>query len=201
MLYAHVFCCLALQATTLGSVHEINVKVQCIEVRRQMGELPVVKFLSLACYTSIINKYFSSLATQTLSFNLASYIPIDMYFDRESTVKDDDSRTLPDGEEIQKKNQGEKETKGKREKKLKSQDVGNVVNLADSSAVLQGNQVSLHEKKHSLPERKRERQQKLLITPGGLWYDLVSIGTHLVSCSITFLKHNCQILINCTTDC
>ena len=126
-----------------------------------------------------------------------------MYFDRESAVKDDDSRTLPDDGEIQKKNQGENETKGKREKKLKSQDVGNVVNPADSSVVLQGNQVPLHEKKHSLPERKREHQQKLLITPGGLWYDLVSIGIYLVSCLITLLKQTCQnniYLINLTTD-
>ena len=110
---------------------------------------------------------------------------------------------MPDGEEIQKKNQGEKETKGKREKKLNSQDVGNVVKSADSSAVLQGNQVSLHEKKHSLPERKRERQQKLLIMPGGVWYDLVSTLYWNASCQLSFLKQTCQnnIVINLTTDC
>ena len=124
-----------------------------------------------------------------------------MSLDRESAGKDDDTRTLPDSEEIQKKHEGEKQTKGKREKKLKSQDVGTVVKSADSSVVLQGNEVSLNEKKHSLPERKRERQQKLLITPGRLWYNLVSIGMHLASCSITFLKQTYQvIIINFTTD-
>ena len=88
-----------------------------------------------------------------------------MYYgdDRESAGENDGSSPLSDDKEVTKNNQVGKETKGKREKKLKSKDVTNTASHRTQ------------EKKHSLQGRKRGSPHKLLITPGGLWYDLVSM--------------------------
>ena len=85
-------------------------------------------------------------------------------------VETRETKTLVENGEMTKK-QEESETKRKKEKRLKNKE-----KFADSSVVAQEAQVSLLAKKHSLLERKRGPHQKLLITPGGLWYDLVSIG-------------------------
>lgn len=90
-------------------------------------------------------------------------------FDRESSGRDEEATTLVDSGEMTKK-QEERETKRKKEKRLKNKE-----SFADSSVESQEAQVSLLTKKQSLLERKRGPHQKLLITPGGLWYDLVSM--------------------------
>jgi len=59
----------------------------------------------------------------------------------------------------------ERENKGKKEKKLKSKGVEKGVESPGVVAITQEPQV--------LPERKGGPSQKLLIKPGGLWYDLV----------------------------
>ena len=87
-----------------------------------------------------------------------------------------DSQASSDDGEVQKMNkQGGKETKGRKEKKVKSKDAGNTMKSADTTMMSQEPQVPVHEKKLVLPERKRSPHQKLLIAPGGLWYNLVSM--------------------------
>lgn len=65
----------------------------------------------------------------------------------------------------------ERENKGKKEKKLKSKRVEKGVETPGVVAITQEPQV--------LPERKGGPSQKLLIKPGGLWYDLVSTDSKL----------------------
>lgn len=77
---------------------------------------------------------------------------------------------MPKTGEIQKKDQAEKEhKKGKKENKFKSKDAEKALESTESKMTAQEPQV--------LPDRKGGPHQKLLIKPGGLWYDLVSIGT------------------------
>lgn len=73
----------------------------------------------------------------------------------------------PKPEEIQKIAEAEeKGDKGKKEKRLKSKDAEKGTDSSKSSA----------QEPLTLPERKGGPHQKLLIKPGGLWYELVSIG-------------------------
>ncbi|XP_068730456.1 CCAAT/enhancer-binding protein zeta-like [Montipora capricornis] len=81
---------------------------------------------------------------------------------KENAGENDGSSPLSDDKEVTKNNQVGKETKGKREKKPKSKDVTNTASHRTQ------------EKKHSLQGRKRGAPHKLLITPGGLWYDLIA---------------------------
>ena len=66
----------------------------------------------------------------------------------------------------------ERENKGKKEKKLKSKGAEKGVESPGVVAITQETQV--------LPERKGGPSQKLLIRPGGLWYDLVSTDSKLI---------------------
>jgi len=102
-----------------------------------------------------------------------------VHFCREQHAdKDDhDTRTVLDNEEIPKENQGAKEGKGKKEKKLKSKDAENKMKSSESSVVSQEPQASLSQNKHSVPDQKRAPHQKLLITPGGQWFDMVGYST------------------------
>ena len=61
------------------------------------------------------------------------------------------------------------EKKGKREKKVISQGAEKGVESIGDVTTTQQPQV--------LPERKGGKHEKLLIKPGGLWYDLVSTVT------------------------
>ena len=70
---------------------------------------------------------------------------------------------LPVNGVAKKNNNLKKEKIGRREKKHKFEDIRNVVP-----------QEQLQRKKHNLPKEERGAHQKLLIIPGGLWYDLVS---------------------------
>ncbi|XP_020619929.1 CCAAT/enhancer-binding protein zeta-like [Orbicella faveolata] len=73
--------------------------------------------------------------------------------------------SLPKHEDIQEGGQSEKGKKGKKGKKLKSQGAEKGV---ESTGV-----VTTTPEPQVLPERKERPCQKLLIKPGGLWYDLV----------------------------
>ncbi|KAJ7365571.1 hypothetical protein OS493_005686 [Desmophyllum pertusum] len=85
----------------------------------------------------------------------------------ESAAKEENrTNILPKTGEIQKKDQAEKEhKKGKKENKFKSKDAEKALESTESKMTAQEPQV--------LPERKGGPYQKLLIKPGGLWYDLV----------------------------
>lgn len=99
-------------------------------------------------------------------------------FDRESIgeEKNNKSSNHPGNTEIPKSNLDEKEPKRKKEKKNKAKSDTNLKQSADSKKVLSNvAQVPLSDKKLVLPERRQGPHEKLLITPGGLWYDLVSI--------------------------
>ena len=88
--------------------------------------------------------------------------------DSESTAKEENIKdSLPKHKDIQEKNQLEKEKKGKKDKKLKTQVAEEGVESTGVVTTTQQPQV--------LPERKGGPCQKLLIKPGGLWYDLVSL--------------------------
>lgn len=99
-------------------------------------------------------------------------------FDREGIGEETNnkSRNQPGNTEIPKSNLDEKEPKRKKEKKNKSKSDANQKQSADSKKVLSDvAQVPSSDKKLVLPERRQGPHEKLLITPGGLWYDLVSI--------------------------
>lgn len=99
-------------------------------------------------------------------------------FDRESIreEKNNKSSNQPGNTEIPKSNLDEKEPKRKKEKKNKAKSESNQKQSADSKKVLSNvAQVPSSDKKLVLPERRQGPHEKLLITPGGLWYDLVSI--------------------------
>ena len=100
------------------------------------------------------------------------------FFDRESIgeEKNNKSSNQPGNTEIPKSNLGKKEPKRKKEMKNKAKSDANQKQSADSKKVLSHvAQVPLSDKKLVLPERRQGPHEKLLITPGGLWYDLVSI--------------------------
>ena len=80
----------------------------------------------------------------------------------EQNIKD----SLPKHENIQVRDQSEKGKKEKKQKKLKLQGAEKGVESTGDATTTQEPQV--------LPERKGGPFQKLLIKPGGLWYDLVS---------------------------
>ncbi|KAL9954460.1 hypothetical protein ACROYT_G042001 [Oculina patagonica] len=83
----------------------------------------------------------------------------------ESAAKENSSNMFPKSGEILNKDETEKENKGKKEKRLKSKDTEKGTDLAKSKMTVQEPQ--------TLPERKGGPHQKLLIKPGGLWYELV----------------------------
>ena len=99
-------------------------------------------------------------------------------FDRESIgeEKNNKSSNQPGNTEIPKSNLGEKEPKRKKEMKNKAKSDANQKQSADSKKVLSDvAQVPSSDKRLVLPERRQGPHEKLLITPGGLWYDVVSI--------------------------
>lgn len=90
--------------------------------------------------------------------------------DSESAAKAGNIKdSLPKHEDVQEGGQSEKGKKGKKGKKLKSQGAEKGV---ESTGV-----VTTTPEPQVLPERKGGPYQKLLIKPGGLWYDLVSTDT------------------------
>lgn len=90
-----------------------------------------------------------------------------IFLDSKNIAKEENIKeSLPKHENIQAEDQSEKGKKGKKEKKLKSQG-------AEKGVESQGDVVTIQEHQ-VLPERKGGPYQKLLIKPGGLWYDLVS---------------------------
>ena len=90
--------------------------------------------------------------------------------DSESTAKEENTEdSLPKHEVIQERDQSENGEREKKEKKLKSQGAQRGVESTGIVKTTQEPQV--------LPERKGGPHQKLLIKPGGLWYDLVSTNT------------------------
>ena len=94
-------------------------------------------------------------------------------FDSESTASEENiNDSLPKHESIQERDQSEKGKKRNKEKKVKSQG-------ADKGVESKGNVLTTQEPQ-VLPERKGGPWQKLLIKPGGLWYDLVSNTCNLL---------------------
>lgn len=90
-----------------------------------------------------------------------------IFLDSESAATEENIKdSLPKHESIQERDQSEKGKKGKKEKKLKPQG-------ADKGVKSKGDIVTQKEPQ-VLPERKGGPWQKLLIKPGGLWYELVS---------------------------
>ncbi|XP_073249023.1 CCAAT/enhancer-binding protein zeta-like [Porites lutea] len=88
--------------------------------------------------------------------------------------KNNKSSNQPGNTEIPKSNLDEKEPKRKKEKKNKAKSDANQKQSADSKKVLSNvAQVPSSDKKLVLPERRQGPHEKLLITPGGLWYDLI----------------------------
>lgn len=90
-----------------------------------------------------------------------------LYFrgDEEDTGMEGGTSPLPVNRVGKKNNNLKKEKRGQREKKHKFaiEDIRNEVPREQ-----------LQRKKHNLPKKEGGAQQKLLIIPGGLWYDLVS---------------------------
>ena len=88
-----------------------------------------------------------------------------LYFrgDEEDTGMEGGTSPLPVNRVGKKNNNLKKERRGQRDKKHKFEDIRNEVP-----------QDQLQRKKHNLPKKEVGAQQKLLIIPGGLWYDLVS---------------------------
>lgn len=83
--------------------------------------------------------------------------------DEEDTGMEGGTSPLPVNAVGKKNNNLNREKRGQREKKHKFEDIRNEVP-----------QEQLQRKKHNLPKKEIGANQKLLITPGGLWYDLVS---------------------------
>ena len=99
-------------------------------------------------------------------------------FDRESIgeEKNNKSSNQPSNTEIPKSSLDEKEPKRNKEQKNKSKSDANQKQSADSKKGLSDvAQVPSSDKKLVLPDRRQGPHEKLLITPGGLWYDLVSV--------------------------
>ena len=90
--------------------------------------------------------------------------------------------SLPKHEDIEKRDQLEKGKKGKKEKTLKSKGAEKGVESTGVIPTIQETQV--------LPERKGGPQQKLLVKPGGLWYDVVSTA-YKVMTGLTF--YSCTV--------
>lgn len=82
------------------------------------------------------------------------------------TQEDNSTNMLPKTGEIQNEDKAEKQNERKKEKKLKSKDTEKGTDSKKSKMNAQESQ--------TLPERKGGPHEKLLIKPGGLWYDLVS---------------------------
>ena len=98
------------------------------------------------------------------------------------TQEDNSTNMLPKTGEIQNEDKAEKQDERKKEKKLKSKDTEKGTDSKKSKMNAQESQ--------TLPERKGGPRQKLLIKPGGLWYDLVSSGQRVVAnnvhCNVCF---------------
>lgn len=100
------------------------------------------------------------------------------------TQEDNSTNMLPKTGDIQNEDKAEKQNERKKEKKLKSKDTEKGTDSKKSKMNAQESQ--------TLPERKGGPRQKLLIKPGGLWYDLVSRGQRVVAnnvhCNVCFFN-------------
>ncbi|KAK2561000.1 CCAAT/enhancer-binding protein zeta [Acropora cervicornis] len=108
--------------------------------------------------TSEVKSFIEQLGLQNMVFG-----DDDEGGDEEDTGMEGGTSPLPVNRVGKKNNNLKKERRGQRDKKHKFEDIRNEVP-----------QDQLQRKKHNLPKKEVGAQQKLLIIPGGLWYDLIA---------------------------
>lgn len=118
--------------------------------------------------TSEVKSFIEQLGLQNMVFG-----DDDEGGDEEDTGMEGGTSPLPVNGVGKKNNNLKKEKRGQREKKHKFEDIRNEVPREQ-----------LQRKKHNLPKKEVGAQQKLLIIPGGPWYDVITDEETTGSCSL-----------------